>query len=156
MLPGEPMPSTWLSTPGATDQVKLLLQRAGIPLELSVANISQEFCSSRKRGKSPVFSTQKVVYAKSRLEQIYSEVDGLVQVYDEFEVSDHLGIQLIFNMIIECKFREDVEIFGFSSPDNESRNNFPLHGDLQDSKYFLRLNKSFGAFNSLEVADIAA
>ena len=149
------MSSTWLASPGAINKVKLLLERAGIPLELSVANIAQQFCSSRKRGKLPVFSSQKVVYSQSRLDPVYREVDRLVQIYDEFEVGDHLGIQLIFNMTIECKFREDIEIFGFSSHDIEWRNNFPLHSDLQGSRYFTRLNTSLDVLNSLDAADIA-
>ncbi|MEA1995899.1 MAG: hypothetical protein U9N18_07165 [Campylobacterota bacterium] len=139
------MVSKWSSNAKTKNRVKDLLDQAGIPLEIKVAIACREFCQSRDAMGQVHIITERIVYSPSPSEEIYREIDQHVQIYEEFEVDELTGIQLIVNLPIECKHRADIEVFGFPSISfSNIHRGFPIHGDsFAGSTYFRSLRESY-------------
>ena len=146
------MASEWRTNEGATSQVKNLLEQAGLPLELQVTELCTGFCAEHSIAKQVYVTSEKIVYSTSAAEDEYRELDQLVQVYEEFEMGNFTGIQLIVNMPIECKYRRDVECFSFPLSDETAHFGFPIVSQFAGS----RLSRSLAAsYTSLEKIGLA-
>ena len=149
------MGSDWISKTQAINRVKGLLKQAGIPLEIKIGNICKKFCQSQDVSDQVHITAEKIVYSPSPSEEIYREIDQRVQIYEEFEVDNLTGVQLIVNLPIECKYRTDVELFGFPymSP-WDIHKGFAIHGNFAGSEYFRSLHVSYTCLSKLHPADI--
>jgi len=146
------MESKWLES-GAKERVKQLLEQAGIPLEIRVRNLCNKFCQSHNKSDQIHVTAKKVVYESSCPEGKYREIDQRVQIYEEFGVDELTGIQLIVNLPIECKYRAEVEAFGFPTSSNIYKE-FVISGSLAGSRYFSLLYNSYSCLSALESFDI--
>lgn len=133
------MKSSWLDNDDARHRVSDLLNQAGIPLELTVASTCQEFAHQHAGRDYVSVETSKIVYSTSNEPESYREVDQSVQIYDEFEVGPNTGIQLIGNVPIECKHRNDVEYFAFPVVGETTCEGFPVCSTMAGSEYFRSL-----------------
>jgi hypothetical protein len=133
--------SEWLGNKQATARVKELLEKAGLPLELAAWSEAEEF-RRRVETEDLHVRTERIVYGPTD-ESALREVDFCTTLYQEFQVSDVLGIQLILEVVLECKYREDVEVFGFPRPDKLGRPPaFPVVTDLAGSDLATRLGSA--------------
>src|SRR5438067_2218659 len=107
------MNSEWRTNREASRRVTALLEQAGIPLELQVAKVCKDFYASHTRPKAVRVNSETIVYSTSATESDYRQVDRNVQIYEEFQVGQLTGIQLMVNMPIECKHRKNIECFAF-------------------------------------------
>lgn len=149
------MGSEWISNKEAKNQVKNLLKQAGVPLEIKIANICKEFCQSCSVDEKVHITAEKVVYSPSHSEEIYREIDQRVNIFEEFVVDELTGVQLIVNLPIECKYRADVELFGFPSMSPwDIHMGFPIHGYFARSEYFRSLYTSYKSLSKLYPANI--
>jgi len=146
------MKSEWLES-GAKEEVKRLLEQAGIPLEIEVRSLCNKFCQSHNKSGQISITAEKVVYAPSSSGEKYREIDQRVQIYEEFGVDDLTGIQLIVNLPIECKYRVDIEAFGFPTSSNIYKE-FVISGSLAGSTYFSLLHNSYSCLSALHPFDI--
>jgi hypothetical protein len=144
------MSSEWISNETVNKRVKELLEQAGVPLEIQTTNICKQFCKFHESKKRQSLRAERVVYATSPDDQTYRELDCKVQIYEEFEVSRQIGIQLIVEIPIECKYRKDVETFGFSLTDDSTNDlpfeysfGFPIISYFARTNYLLGLVKSY-------------
>ena len=126
------MSSEWISNKGATNQVKTLLENAGVPLELEVSNICSEFCTSHLDAN---ILSDRIVYSSADAMDTYREVDQNVQIYKEFEVNNFTKVQLIANIPIECKYRKGIEVFAFPLIKEDYYRRFPVHSDFCGSAF---------------------
>jgi hypothetical protein len=141
------MTSEWRTKDGATGQVKNLLEQAGLPLELQVAELCTKFRASHATAKEVHITSEKIVYSTSVAENNYREVDQRIKIYEEFGIGELTGIQLIVNMPIECKYRRDVECFAFPLSDETAHYGFPILSQFAGSE----LSRSLAAsYTSLE------
>jgi hypothetical protein len=134
----------WLESREASAQVRKLLEKAGLPLELRAWSEAEKF---RRRFESEDLNirTERVVYGLDE-ESALREVDFCTSLYQEFEMSSTLGIQLILEVVLECKYREDVEVFGFPRPEKLGRPPaFPVVTDLAGSDLAARLGSAVPA-----------
>lgn len=145
------MTSEWISNEGATNQVKTLLEHAGVPLELEVSNICSEFCSSHLDDN---ISSEQIVYSSPDTMDTFREVDQNVQIYKEFEINNFTKVQLIVNIPIECKYRKDIEVIAFPQIKKEYYNRFPVHSDFCGSSFFRILKNAYNACSELPLASI--
>jgi hypothetical protein len=148
------MNSKWLSNQGSIDRVKSLLEQAGLPLELSVEKICEDFCSSKSSIEELLLTSEKLVYATHDNPGDYREIDRVVSIYEEFPVSELNGIQLKVNVPIECKYRRDLEVFAFPLGGGSPYRRFPLHSILSGSQYFASLLDAFSFFAKIPFCDI--
>lgn len=152
------MKSSWLSNQQAKEHVGTILEQAGTLLELKVAGICEKFCKSHTKPKQIFVTTENLVYAtpvNNPLEEIYREVDQRVQIYNEIEVSESIGVQLIVDLPVECKCRKGLELFAFSHI-SKLKNilEFPIFGSFAGSGYFERLKKTYDTFSHLKMSKI--
>jgi len=84
----------------------------------------------------------------------YREIDQVVQLYEEFDVDERTGIQLVFNIPVECKYRSDVEYFAFPLPMLRPHT-FPVTSDLAGSDYFRSLAGTDRILQSIPLADLS-
>ncbi len=145
------MTSEWTSITGATNQVKALLEHAGVPLELEVSGICKEFCASHP---DVDVRSEKVVYSTVETGDIYRELDQIVFIYKELEVNTFTKVQLEVNVPIECKYRKDIEVFAFPLDKKELYLRFPIHSAFCGSAYFRHLINSYKPFSELQHASI--
>jgi hypothetical protein len=146
------MNSSWVSNNNSVDRVKALLEQAGLPLELSVASICNDFCNSHdKRPAETGFWTEKVVYSNSQNKDDYRELDQKTTIYDEFEVGKSTHIQLQLQIPIECKYRKDLEIFAFPLIGNSSYKRFPICSPMKGSQLFASLVEVFEQFSDINI-----
>jgi hypothetical protein len=147
------MADEWLSNEAASQRVIALLNHAGIPHELRVAAVCRDFCAPYLGDRRPHATTQKLVYSAD-LTSEYREIDQFVQLYEEFEVDELTGIQLIFNIPVECKHRSDVEYFAFPLP-MVRPHTFPVASELAGSDYFRSLAPTYHRLGSIPLADLS-
>lgn len=141
----------WMKNEGATRRVKELLVEAGVPLEVGVLRVCTEYARKVDQRKTKHVdergvvtlegrgaTAQRVVYGAGTEDQPVREIDCLFHVYDEFELNETLGIQLIMDVPVACKRRKDTEIFGIRDPilsvQKWTRGVFPLASDLAGSQ----------------------
>lgn len=146
----------WTNNKQAADHVKNLLEQAGAPLELRVASICENFCDETTVSENVHLDAEKLVYEPFNSEEGYREVDQRVQFYEEFEVNDNTGIQLIVDIPIECKFRKDIEYFAFPDTNSKFHEGFPIYGDLSGSIYFSSLRESYHNLGRLGTSIISS
>jgi hypothetical protein len=147
------MTDDWISNEGASQRVIGLLRQAGVPHELRIAAICREFCSLYPRTSHPHASTQKLVYSPDPGGE-FREIDQFLQLYDEFQVDELTGIQLMLDVPIECKHRSNVAYFAFPVPGLPSRSAFPIVSHLAGSDYFRDLISTYQQVESLPPADL--
>jgi hypothetical protein len=104
----------WRESEAASRRVADLLEKAGLPLELKVWNEAERFRKKNSRQSYSV-TTERIIYRKDEGSPA-REVDFSTLFYQDFPLTEKLDIQLILNVVIECKYRQDVEIFGFPRP----------------------------------------
>jgi len=148
--------NNWRSNNGASKRVAELLQQAGVPLELQVAEISKLFCNNNAESTINVIKNDKVIYSPSGSQEEYREIDQRVQIYDEFEANEFTGVQLLMNMLIESKYRIDVEYFSFPSMTQSSRVRFPISSTFAGSNYLQTLNDTFDEFKDFPLTSYAS
>jgi len=144
------MRSPWTTNSTATDRVKVLLEQAGIPLELQVAEVCRHFCTSHAGAENVHLSSEKMIYSPTDTSSEHREVDQIVQIYEEIKVEGPTGLQFIVHIPIECKYRKDLEAFAFAAKNEKLHKRFPIHGDHRGSRYFRSLLKSFTPFEAIE------
>jgi hypothetical protein len=110
-----PKRSSWLKNADAVAHVKRELLRSGIPLELKAWARAVEFCDAVATNDKTA-TVERIVYGLPTQEQALREVDLCVQLYEEFAISAHTGVQLVVKVPVECKARDSVETFGFPTP----------------------------------------
>lgn len=149
------MKSKWLGSEAKKEVIRLL-ERAGTPLEIKVRSSCNKFCQSRSKSDQIYVSTEKVVYAPTSSEEKYREIDQKVQIYEEFEVGELAGIQLMVNLPIECKYRVDIEAFGFAASCSSGNiyEKFVISGSPAGSTYFSCLHNSYSCLSELHPFDI--
>lgn len=145
------MASDWISNPGAVDRVKELLEHAGVPLELKVSEICDEFCTSHPDAD---ISSQRVVYSSVDTTENFREVDQNVVIYKEFKVRDSTLVQLISNIPIECKYRKDIEIFAFPLGQGDFARRFPAYSNFCGSDFFRILRNAFNSLSKVPHASV--
>jgi len=150
------MKSEWLGTE-AEKQIKKFLEKAGIPLQIRTGDLCNRFCQSHAKSGQTSITTERVVYAPSSSEEKQREIDQRVQIYEELKVDELTGIQLMVNLPIECKYRADMEAFGFATPSpfGNIHTKFPISGEFAGSIYFGLLRKSCSCLSELHPFDIA-
>lgn len=149
------MDSKWISNNESRKRVKQLLQQAGIPLELQISSVCKKFCQNHAINNNLHLTSAKCVYSPKPDEEVYREVDEKLMIYQELEVSELIGVQLIMEIPIECKYRENIEIFGFPSVHfTDIYKGFPIHGDLAGSVYFRSLRNSYSSLSNLRPHNI--
>jgi len=126
--------SDWKSSDGAIERVRDLLVEAGLPLELSVEASCVEFASAASIRTQVHVDTRKLVYSMLDEPEVYREIDQMLDFYDELEVGS-LGIQLMCNVPIECKYRKDIEYFAFPASSELASCSFPVGGVIAGSQY---------------------
>ncbi|MDA0364454.1 MAG: hypothetical protein O3B31_02420 [Chloroflexi bacterium] len=98
---------------------------------------------------------EKFIYS-AEVDKEYREIDQLVQLYDEFEVDERTGVQLVMQIPVESKSRVGVDAFAFPSGDPTVSNAFPVVSDFAGSDLFRILSASSVAINHLpHAADVA-
>jgi len=153
--------SKWIENAGARAHVEALLAKAGVPLELEVASVAQAVVEEFLGDESVKASSEALVYESPDDLGTYREVDRRFSLYQEFELDEHTGVQLIISVPIECKSREEMELFLFPSDRERVTRRFPLYGDFIGSRLGRRLRSTFatlqhhtlGSFVSLRIHD---
>ncbi|MFD7073959.1 hypothetical protein ACFV9G_07075 [Nocardioides sp. NPDC059952] len=80
-------------------------------------------------------TTQPLIYGAD-IEQPLRELDQLVSFYQEIEVSDRLGVQLILHVPVEAKARREIELFGLEvSGEDVHPGALPIVGGLGGSNF---------------------
>lgn len=110
------MDSSWLNNVDATKRVKELLVQAGLPLEIVVAKICQQFSVvTSTQNKDYRVLNEKIVYQTDDHDGTIREIDQCVIVEASVSMASYVDFQLFLFIPIECKHRDNVEIFGFPS-----------------------------------------
>lgn len=113
------MSDDWLSNPEATEHVKRVLNRMGIPLETRVARACRAMLDRGFGVDSVTHITGRLLYGVDEDEKALREVDqalslqtyAFIPIDDEGEKDFTVSCEL--NMLIECKYREELAVFGF-------------------------------------------
>jgi hypothetical protein len=131
----------WLNEPNAVKQVISLLNKSGAPLELRAHARANEFVRRNKTEDTHI-TAERVVYG-SEADQPLREIDLVTTIYEEFAASPTVGIQLIFDVLVECKFRTQAQVFGFPLPSGTETNaSFVLSSDVVGSQIAERIRRS--------------
>lgn len=126
--------ASWGEIPAARDRVVELLNESGAPLEAQVARLCQRFVSAYDGHQGANLSAEPLIYGDDD-ERPLREIDQLVTLYQELDVGDHHGIQLIFYVPIEVKHRRDIQLFGIEVDDvPTSAGAIPIGGQLAMSE----------------------
>jgi hypothetical protein len=129
----------WIESDGARARVKELLAQSGVPLELEVARICQRFVATTK-GRDARISAQRLVYGEATADEAYREIDQTVSFYDEFPLTEKLGIALHIQVLIECKHRKNMEAFAFPyQTENRLQAVMPITSSLAGSRLVRRV-----------------
>jgi len=119
------MSSDWLQNTESQDRVVSLLEFSGVPLELQVAAVCDKFCSSFSRQDISVISGQRI-YSISTSHNELREIDQNVR----FRISHSTNMSRLdfsANVVIECKYRKNVELFAFSTEQSYINTRFPIY-----------------------------
>ena len=114
MTKQEPDPSEWLENDDARKHVTSLLNKSGVTLEALVTRQCQRIVSPRVSHGGPFINASSLVYGNPDSDKPLREIDQVITMYEEWEQSEVLGMQLILQAMIEAKHRDDVQIFGIS------------------------------------------
>ncbi len=102
----------WPKNVGARDHVQALLAESGVLLEARVARVCQRLVTVYDGHQGMILRTEQLVYGSTFSDQPLREIDQLVTMYQEFELSNAVGIQLLLNVPIEAKHRRGAQVFG--------------------------------------------
>ena len=108
------MDSEWLNIEGAVEQAKRLLTRSGVPLEVRVAQLCQDFVTAHTE-KTPGLSVSadRIIYYRDVTADTPREIDRLVSLDVWINLGNEQYWTLNLYIPIECKYRENLECFGF-------------------------------------------
>jgi hypothetical protein len=149
------MGSAWLKSDGARKRVTEMLYNAGAPLELEVEAVCKQFADQAVTTTDTInIRSEKVVYSTRADPEKYREVDQLVTFYDELDVSDLTGVQLIAHIPIECKSRSNLEYFAFPVEQKTAYRSFPMWSELGWSQYLDSLRTTYYTLSDLKAASI--
>ncbi len=136
----QPRPE-WLNEPNVVKQLISLLNKSGAPLELRAHARANEFARRNKTADTHI-TAERVVYG-SEADQPLREIDLVVTMYEEFAAGPTVGISLIFDVLVECKFRAQSQLFGFPLPSGaETSASFVLSSNLVGSEICERIRRS--------------
>lgn len=118
----------WRLNSEARGRVSRLLEEAGIPLELQVGAICRTFVETVP--DRDWVAAEPVVYSPDG--DVYREIDQLVTLCQDVD-KPPIACQLVLRVPIECKSRNNVELFGFPEQ-STAPPGFPLFGGLAGSQ----------------------
>jgi hypothetical protein len=150
------MAADWTTNDEARARVVTLLGKAGVPLELAVAEITSRVTVELTRGNDVFAWSEPLVYESPQDPGIFREVDRLFVLYQELELDERTGVGLSFNAPIECKVREDVEMFLFRTEQVQVIKRFPIFGEFIGSRLGRRLRSTFGPLDQLAVGQFVS
>lgn len=137
--------SEWLNNDKATDRVKELLIQAGFPLEIRVEQICRDFVNSHKEKFSTIsFSSGQIIYGGRTLGEAPREVDQSIVFRTNIEIGRNIVIQLRLKIPIECKYRDNLEIFGlpYLASLDRALVSYPILTSLLGSRLISRIEKA--------------
>jgi hypothetical protein len=137
------MKSIWTSGDGARKRVAELLEQAGVPLELQVAGVCNDFIVAHAQQEDFAPTSQRIVYSPSEHDGEYREIDQCLKIYREVSVNQNTYFPVYFQYPIECKYRKDTEFFAFPSADEHLQRRFPVYS------YMLKGSSLFDSFTEL-------
>lgn len=125
-----------LGPTAATEHIKALLNKAGIPLEMRAAHACQAFAKRRQRAHRVSTTASRLVYGPLDEGQSLREIDQLVTLYGEAKLSGgQFGLAVKLMAPIECKHRTGAAYFGIEHPRGARRlAAFPVSSDLSGSR----------------------
>jgi hypothetical protein len=142
----------WLSNPKAKDNIKRLLIQMGIPLEARVAKICHSFerWSWRIQNDNMSMASGRVLYGDSSTDAALREVDHGISIKTDIDLGtdeNELITSLELHVLIECKHREGLAIFGFpyQSHRPQSAAN-PILSDLAPTSFLRSIEEATLAF----------
>ena len=109
------MAHDWLSNPDAVNHIKHVLHTSGVPLETQVARI----CDQTERwlplagAESTSFTAGRLLYGESPMETALREVDQGLMTQGFLQLGDTLDLSVELHILIECKHRDELAVFGF-------------------------------------------
>lgn len=109
---GSALDGAWRDNPEAVGRVSALLNESGAPSEARIAAICQRLVTLYDGHQAMTVRTESLVYGDLSTGQPLREIDQVVSLYQEFELSDRYGIQLQLNVPIESKWRRGAQVFG--------------------------------------------
>jgi hypothetical protein len=156
------MSNDWLSKPDAKANIKRLLTQMGIPLETRVASICQDFDRWSSRAHYDMsMSSGRLLYGDSSTDVALREVDHGVSVWTYVDIGteeNDLTTTLEIIILIECKHRDELAIFGFPYQSRRPPSAVnPIFSDLAYSSFMKDIAKSasvFTKFASLPICTI--
>jgi hypothetical protein len=136
---------SWDRNPNATKRVKDLLTKAGLPLEIRTANACRSFSSGIK-AQGIMSDSERLVYGNVAEGETLREIDQVVSLYSEMDVGPPIGVQLLLQILIECKHRDDMELFAFPEHSSAGTLRVPIITDLAGSDFAQLLARDAPAF----------
>lgn len=114
-------PDDWIINDAARTQFLRLAQDTGIFLENRLAELASAFATLCTQKKGARVSAESVTYGSDTEESPLRQLDQRVEFYKEFILDDRTGIQLIMSVLIEAKYRRDVETCAVAYPSGSYR-----------------------------------
>lgn len=112
------MSSEWLANADATNHVKNLLLKAGLPLEMQTSEVCRKFISNHGNTNLAIrFSAGRTVYGDENTDNASREIDQVLKMSSNITISKDRVIYLSLFVPIECKHRNNLEVFGFPYKD---------------------------------------
>lgn len=124
----------WYEVGGASRRVGQLVEESGALLETQVSETCQRFVGEHEKKQGVRLSTDILTYGKATASSALREIDQHVSLYKEFILDGRTGVQLQADILIESKFRKDVEVFGVPYPRNAYRPRLPVVGFAKGSQ----------------------
>ncbi len=125
------MTPDWLNNPDAVANIKRLLIQTGAPLEMRVAKICQArdiFLHMACHSSSQ--STGRLLYGDGGATPL-REIDQFISFSGDLDNGCNIDITVNCEVLIECKHREGLAVFGFPYPSRPSQVTLPpILGDL--------------------------
>lgn len=124
----------WRDTPAGRAEMKNILERSGVPLEVRASRIVAEFCRARLHSYMRAAALGPVAWRETE-ESAYRELDGAA-VFQESLVFDDIQVSVSGSVLIEVKYRQGIEYFAFAGP---QKVRLPLASNASFSETVARL-----------------
>lgn len=128
----------WIESEGACNHVAELLDKSGVTHEARVAKTAQRLASVLGSKSSVYTRAEQVIWGELDGETPLRQLDQQVTFYDELEMQDAYGIQLLLSIPIEAKHRRGSQIFGVEVGGSPTTINTPLIGGPLASSSLIR------------------
>lgn len=125
------MESEWLKNEKSIEHVRRLLNNAGLPLEVRTGQICRKFIDELDENypsehypdgtykRYNLFYTDRRVYGDEEAGDAHREVDQCVTLSHTIDLSEGMSLNFDLDIPIECKHRDNIEVFGFATGDLE-------------------------------------